>query len=134
MTRSAIAFSLALPLRPTSRSADCWDQIAKFGRFVKDDGEGPQEALFNLEHLGEFMTNWVRQPNPLWADANHDFGECLARYNALALVSNGIIVRQVAHGDVPAPAREDLLNPESGLVEDGLYAHRFELTPASVIG
>ena len=31
-------FCLAAPLRLSSEPADCWDQIAKFGRFVKDDG------------------------------------------------------------------------------------------------
>ncbi len=124
------AYSIAIPLRRSSDSVDCWDQIAKFGHFVKDEGEGPKEAVFNLEHLSQFLDNFAQQKNPLWADFNHDFGDCLARYNALALVVGGTVLRSAAHGEVAGPGAQDLINTESGLVEDGVYAHRFEVTPA----
>jgi hypothetical protein len=127
------AFALASPHRLSREPADTWDQVAKFGRFVKDDGEGPQAAVFNLEHLGEFMDNFAAQVNPLWADTNHDFGEALAHYDALSLIVDGVPIRTVtrratqAPVEPPDPAR--LINRDTGAVEDGLYAHRYELTP-----
>jgi hypothetical protein len=87
------AFALAVARRLSSEAVDAWDQVAKFGRFVKDDGEGPKEAVFNLEHLGEFIDNFAGQVNPLWADTNHDFGDALARYDALSLVVGGVPIR-----------------------------------------
>jgi len=132
MTGPRVALSVAVPLRRTSQSADCWDQIAKFGRFLKDDGEGPKEALFNLEHLGEFLQNFDQQRNPLWADFNHDFGVALARYDALALVVNGVVLQHVAKGAVGLPGADELSGHGDGeaVIEDGLYAHRFEVTQA----
>lgn len=131
MTR---AFSIEAPHRLSAEPSDCWDQVAKFGEFVKDDGDGPQIATFNLQHLGEFMSNFARQVNPLWADTNHDFGEANAKYDALALVVDGKPIRVVTRGapeqkPVPPPRPEQLVNPDSGRVEDGLYAHRYEVTP-----
>jgi hypothetical protein len=126
-------YTLAGPHRLSSEPADCWDQVAKFGWFVKNDGDGPQEAVFNLEHLGEFMDNFARQVNPLWADWNHEFGDALARYDALALMVGGIpvrtVTRQAAGMALPALEPSKLVNPDTGQIEDGLYAHRFELTP-----
>lgn len=130
----ARAFSVEAPLRLSAEPADCWDQVAKFGQFVKNDGDGPQIATFNLQHLGEFMSNFARQVNPLWADTNHDFGEANAKYDALALVVDGKPIRVVTRGapeqkPIAAPPPEQLVNPDSGRVEDGLYAHRYEVTP-----
>jgi len=129
MTR---AFALAAWHRLSSKPANTWDQVAKFGRFTKDDGEGPQLAVFDLEHLGQFMDNFARQVNPLWADANHDFGEALAYYDALALVVDGVPIRTVTRRSVeqalPPLDPETLRNADTGQVEDGLYAHRYELT------
>lgn len=127
------AFALDAPHRLSSAPADTWDQIAKFGRFVKDDGDGPQEAVFNLEHLGQFLDNFAAQVNPLWADFNHDFGDALARYDALTLVVDGVPVRTVTRAAVQSavgtPEAAKLVNPDSGVVEDGIYAHRYEVTP-----
>jgi len=127
------AFSLSAPLRLSGEPTDCWDQVAKFGRFVKDDGEGPQEAVFNLENLGQFIDNFAEQVNPLWADTNHDFGDALARYDALSLVVDGqpirTVTRRAAQTTISPPEPTRLINADTGRVEDGLYAHRFELTP-----
>jgi len=127
------AFSVEAPLRLSSEAADCWDQVARFGRFVKDDGEGPQRVVFNLEHLGEFLDNFSRQVNPLWADTNHDFDEANALYDALCLVVDGMPLRTVTRSAenqtaVAAPRPEQLRNPDTGRVEDGVYAHRYEVT------
>lgn len=129
----ACAFALGGAHRLSSVAADTWDQIGKFGRFVKDDGDGPQEAIFNLEHFGQFLDNFAAQVNPLWADSNHDMGDALARYDALALVVDSVpvrtVTRQAAQAPVAPPNPADLINPDTGVVEDGLYAHRYELTP-----
>jgi len=127
------AFSVDAPLRLSSEPADCWDQVAKFGRFVKDDGDGPQLAEFNLEHLGQFLDNFSRQVNPLWADTNHDFGDANALYDALALVVDGVPIRTVTRraenqAAISAPRREQLRSPDTGKAEDGVYAHRYEVT------
>lgn len=118
--------------RLSSRPADCWDQVAKFGRFLKRDQTGAQRAsIFNLEHLGQFLDNFAAQRDWGWADFNHDFGEALAYYDAAALVIDGHTLRLVtkAGRQVPPPTVDDVRDPETGALLDGVFWHRFEITP-----
>lgn len=117
------AFSFAASASDACR----WDQVAKFGEFVK--GEAPAE--FNRETLSQIIGNFAQQKNPLPGDVEHQAiyasengqpAPLAAKYDALALIEGGKVVAH--HSQTGA-------EPDFGgeRLADGLWAHRSELTP-----
>lgn len=103
-----------------------WDQCLKLGTFRKNG----IESVFNEYTVGQMMDNFARQANDLWMDKGHDVAEALAYHNALAFVVGGKVVRFVSHSeDVRPPGPRDLSRSDGRYPPDGLFAHRYQVTP-----
>lgn len=104
-----------------------WDRITSWGLKVKDGSE----IEFNADTLGQMVDNFAAQRNDVamsydhqsaYVEVNGQPAPALAWYNALALVVDGKVAKFAAHDKGVRP-----LDP-AGL-ENGVYAHRSEVTP-----
>ena len=103
-------------------STGVFDQLAKFGTFVKDG----DYTTFNAETLGQIVDNHDRRGNLLSMDKDHELfitgnSAALAFYSALVVVKDSKVIKRSRMGaDIPFdPAGRS----------DGLYGCRVEVTP-----
>ena len=111
-----------------------WDQLAKVGEFEKD---GP--VSFSEEQLRVALKNFSTRKNKLSMDYDHQALNAelngqpapgLARYNAMALVIGGKVVDFATRdATVQTPTLEQVRNPDTNEIADGLYIHRCKVTP-----
>ncbi len=110
-----------------------WDQCLKFGEFRKENLQGQMTTtLFDETTVGQMMDYFRDHQNDLWMDSQHGVlrgkGQALCYHNALCMVARGQIVRFESKGKVKKPTIEDLRRPDGTLPENGLFAHRYQLT------
>lgn len=104
-----------------------WDQVAKLGSF----DQGGEPAVFDLTTCSEMLKNFSKQKNKIGMDYEHQAinapkngqpAPALAWYNALMLVHAGKIVECVTQDP-------NISYPDVSGHDDGVYAHRCEVTP-----